>query len=291
MTHSEQLEMISRRIRHRLIRISHDARTGHLGGALSCVDILVALYWEVLRIDPADPENPSRDRLIFSKGHAVSALYTALAMRGFFPMEKLDAYNVLGSGLPEQPSPGCAPGVEWATGSLGHGLGVGLGMALASVINHTPYSTYVILSDGECQEGSVWEAAMLAPRLDIAPLTVLVDFNGWQATGRSREIMQMEPLPEKWEAFGWKACEVDGHDIQAIAEALKAPSDGKPKAIIARTVKGKGASFIEDDNNWHYRSPSAEEVERASVELFGRNPEAETTVSPNQTPGIESRKS
>lgn len=261
------LDLISRRIRHRLVRISHEAKSAHLGGALSCVDLLVALYGEVLQIDPSNPKDPARDRLIFSKGHAVSALYATLAMREFFPPEKLADYNRPGCGFPEQPSPGCVPGVEWATGSLGHGLGVGLGMSLASVINGIPYSTFVIMSDGECQEGSVWEAAMLAPRLNIAPLTVLVDFNGWQATGRSREIMQMEPLAAKWEAFGWQAGEVDGHDIPAIIEALRSPPNGKPKAIIARTVKGRGVSFIEDDNNWHYRSPSAEEVDRAAVEL------------------------
>jgi len=249
--------------------MSHDAKSAHLGGALSCVDLLVALYWDILNIDPANPVEPGRDRLIFSKGHAVSSLYVTLAMRGFFLPEKLEAYNRPRSGLPEQPSPGCAPGVEWATGSLGHGLGVGLGMALAATINKASYSTFVIMSDGECQEGSVWEAAMLAPRLPIAPLTVLVDFNGWQATGRSREIMQMEPLPDKWASFGWDAYEVDGHNIPEILDVLKRPSGGKPKAIIARTIKGKGVSFIEDDNNWHYRSPSAEEVARAANELFG----------------------
>jgi transketolase len=264
---ADYLDLIARHIRHRVIRISHVANSAHLGGALSCVDLLVALYWDVLRVDPANPDDPSRDRLIFSKGHAISALYTALARRGFFDPKKLEDYNRPGSGLPEQPSPGCTPGVEWATGSLGHGLGIGLGMALASTITTTPYSTFVIMSDGECQEGSVWEAAMLAPKLPIAPLTVLVDFNGWQATGRSREIMQMDPLPAKWTAFGWDACEIDGHNIPEILEALKQPSNGKPKAIIARTVKGKGVSFIEDDNNWHYRSPTAEEVRRAATEL------------------------
>jgi transketolase len=259
---------LSRKIRHRLIRMSHEAGTAHLAGALSCVDLLVALYGDVLRIDPAAPEAPDRDRLIFSKGHAVSALYVTLAFHGFFPEERLAAYNRPGSGLPEQPSPGCAPGVEWATGSLGHGLGVGLGMARASAITRCPFATYVLMSDGECQEGSVWEAAMLAPKLATGPLTVLVDFNGWQATGRSREIMQIEPLPAKWASFGWEALEVDGHDIGAVRSALLRPRDGaKPRAIVARTVKGKGASFIEDDNNWHYRSPTAEEVARAAREL------------------------
>jgi len=261
------LAALSRRIRLRLIRMSHEAGSAHLGGALSCVDLLVALYWDILRIDPAKPRDPGRDRLVFSKGHAISALYTVLAMRGFFPEEQLAEYNQPGAGLPEHPSPWQVPGVEWATGSLGHGLGVGLGMALAASIRKQDYATFVLMSDGECQEGSVWEAAMLAPRLPLAPLTVLVDFNGWQATGRSRDIMQMEPLGAKWEQFGWDACEIDGHDLAALLDALRRPRDGRPRAIVARTVKGKGASFIEDDNNWHYRSPSADEVVQAAREL------------------------
>jgi transketolase len=261
------LDQISREIRLRLIRMSHEAQSAHLAGALSCVDLLVALYWRVLKIHPALPGDPARDRLVFSKGHAVSALYTVLAKRGFFSEESLSRYNHPGAALPEQPCPGLTPGVEWATGSLGHGLGVGLGMALASTIQKNPHATFVVMSDGECQEGSVWEAAMLAPRLDLSPLTVLVDFNGWQATGRSREIMQMEPLAEKWSAFGWDASEIDGHSFGEILAALERPSDRRPRAIIARTIKGKGASFIEDDNNWHYRSPTAEEVLKAEKEL------------------------
>jgi transketolase len=261
------LETLARRARHRIIRISHEAQSAHLGGALSCVDLLVALYWDVLRVDPAEPRDPARDRLIFSKGHAISALYTVLAMRGFFSEDTLAVYNHPGAGLPEQPSPWKVPGVEWATGSLGHGIGIGLGLALAASLQRQPYATFVLMSDGECQEGSVWESAMLAPRLPLAPLTVLVDFNGWQATGRSREVMQIEPLAAKWESFGWETCEVDGHDLMTIRSALHRPRAGRPRAVVARTIKGKGASFIEDDNNWHYRSPSAEEVRRAAEEL------------------------
>jgi transketolase len=269
MTDPAELDHISRTIRYRLIEISHRAQTAHLAGALSCVDLLTALYWTRLRIDPATPADPARDRLIFSKGHAISALYTVLAMRGFFPEENLVDYNREGAGLPEQPSPGCVPGVEWATGSLGHGLGVGLGMALSARIKGLSYRTYVVMSDGECQEGSVWEAAMLAPRLGLGTLTALVDFNKWQATGRSTEVMQMEPLGAKWEAFGWCAREIDGHDLSAIVAALHEPvPEGKPLAIIAHTVKGRGVSFIQDDNNWHYRSPSAEEVVKAKQELL-----------------------
>ena len=262
------LEALSRRLRLRLIRMSHEARSAHLGGALSCVDLLVALYFDgILRIDPARPRDPSRDRLIFSKGHAVSALYSVLALRGFFPEDRLADYNRPGAGLPEHPAPWQVPGVEWATGSLGHGLGVGLGMALAAAIQKQDHSVFVLMSDGECQEGSVWEAAMLAPRLPLAPLTVLIDFNGWQATGRSRDVMQMEPLADKWRAFGWDAADVDGHNLPALLAALRRPRDGRPRVLVARTVKGKGASFIEDDNNWHYRIPNEAEMDLVREEL------------------------
>src|SRR5215831_6182230 len=159
-----QLQQISREVRFKLIELSHRAQSAHLAGALSSVDLLVSLYWNVLRVDPRSPEAPDRDRLIFSKGHAVSALYTVLAKRGFFPESDLDHYNDDGGHLPEQPSPGCAPGVEWATGSLGHGLGVGIGMALSAKIQGHSFRVYVIMSDGECEEGSVWEAAMFAPK-------------------------------------------------------------------------------------------------------------------------------
>lgn len=263
----EYLKKITKKIRYKLIKMSNMANTGHLAGALSCVDLLVALYWEILNIDPNNSYKYDRDRLIFSKGHAISALYTVLALRGFFDESILENYNQPSFGLPEQPCPNMTPGVEWATGSLGHGLSVGLGMALASKIKNVTFSTYVLMSDGECQEGSVWEAAMLAPKLPISPLTVIIDFNGWQATGRTIDVMQMEPLHRKWNAFGWEAITIDGHNLLEILNALKLGSNGRPKAIIAKTVKGKGVSFMEDDNNWHYRSPSQKEVEMAALEL------------------------
>ena len=263
-----QLDQVAREIRFELIEISHRAQTAHLGGSLSCVDILVALYWTALRIDPGYPDDPDRDRLIFSKGHAISALYAVLARRGFFPESDLRRYNEQGSHFPEQPWPGCAPGVEWATGSLGHGLGVGLGMALAAKIQGQRYQVFVVMSDGECQEGSVWEAAMLAPRLELGGVTTLIDFNKWQAIGRSNDVMAMEPLAQKWEAFGWTCREVNGHDPAELIAALHDPRPAdRPLAIVAHTVKGKGVSFIEDDNNWHYRSPSSDEVGQARVEL------------------------
>lgn len=260
---------LTARLRHRLIRMSHDAGTPHLGSALSCVDILATLYWGILRIDPARPEAPDRDRFILSKGHAASALYAVLAERGFFPTSWLDSFAQHGSPLAEQPAPRCAPGVEWATGSLGHGLPVGLGMALAGRIQHLPYHTYVCLSDGECNEGTVWEAALFAAAQKLDHLAVVIDYNKWQATGRSDEVMALPSLREKWAAFGWHASEVDGHDPQALLNALSSlphPS-GKPLAVIAHTVKGRGVSFMEDDNNWHYRIPTAAEVDEAGRQL------------------------
>jgi transketolase len=265
-----ELEAMARRIRGKVIELSHKASTPHLGSSLSCVDILVAAFWGGgLAIDPKKPSDPDRDRFILSKGHAATTLYTTLAHRGFFPLELLDTYMQSGGCLAEQPSPGCAPGVEWATGSLGHGLSVGLGMALAGRIQGRSYRVFVVLSDGECNEGTVWEAAMFAPAHKLENVVAIVDYNKWQATGRSNEIMALQPLKEKWQAFGWNATEVDGHDLKALVEALRNVPDGsgKPIAIVAHTVKGKGIPFMEDDNNWHYRSPDANELRTAKTLL------------------------
>jgi len=266
---AEALELLTRQLRFRLVQMSHEAGTPHLASALSCVEILVAAYWKVLRIDPAKPADPERDRFILSKGHAASILYATLAARGFFPLALLDGFGQPGSALTEQPAPGCAPGVELATGSLGHGLPVGIGMALAAGIQQQDYRVLVTMSDGECNEGSVWEAAMFAPAQPLAKLAVIVDYNKWQATGRSNEVMALAPLHKKWEAFGWSTCEVDGHDLNALTQVMSRIPDGsgKPVAIIAHTVKGKGISFMEDDNNWHYRIPKPEEVAAAKREL------------------------
>lgn len=255
---------LAKEIRMRLVEMSHHANTAHLAGALSCVDILACLYAKELKMKTTS--DPKRDRVIFSKGHAVSALYATLALTGFLPVSNLRNFNQPGANLPEQPCPKITPGVEWATGSLGHGLGVALGIAMGLKLKQSEARVFTILSDGECQEGSVWEAAMLAPKLELTPITAIVDFNKWQATGRSNQIMAMEPLSLKWESFGWAAIEIDGHNHQEIIKALESITK-QPKAIIAHTIKGKGISFIEDDNNWHYRSPSAQEVELARREL------------------------
>jgi transketolase len=233
------------------------------------VDALVACYWGTMNIDPAQPDDPDRDRFILSKGHGAMALYSTLAVRGFFPEALLDTFDEPGGVLPEQPAPRCVPGVEAATGSLGHGLPIGVGMALAARIHGRDYRVLVLMSDGECNEGSVWEAAMFAPAQKLEKLAVIVDYNKWQATGRSEEIMALAPLRQKFEAFGWSAYEVDGHDLGALVEAVRNVPDGsgKPVAIVAHTVKGRGVSFMEDDNNWHYRIPTADEVLAARKEL------------------------
>lgn len=260
---------LARQIRGTLVELSHRAGTPHLGSSLSCVDLLVATYWTALRIDPHHAAAPERDRFILSKGHAATALYTVLALRGFFPLAHLATYAVPGGNLPEHPSLGTVPGVEVASGSLGHGLGLGIGMALAGRIQGHAYRVFVVMSDGECNEGSVWEAAMLAAIQHLDQLVVLIDYNKWQATGRSNEVLALAPLAQKWAAFGWSSYELDGHDLPALVQRLQQVPDGsgKPIAIIAHTVKGKGVSFMEDDNNWHYRIPNADEVARAKQEL------------------------
>ena len=265
----KSLHQIARELRFRTVRTSHLSGTPHLGSCLSCLDLLVCLYWRVLKLDPRNARDEGRDRFILSKGHAAPVLFQVLAERGFFSVEDLEGYGQDGSIFGEHPpAPKYLPGIEAATGSLGHGLPMGLGMALAARIRGATYRTYVILSDGECNEGSVWEAALMAAAQKVSSLTVFIDYNKWQATGRSNEVLGLAPLAAKWAAFGWSVQEIDGHDFAAI-EAAVAKSDelGRPKVIIANTVKGKGVSFMEDDNNWHYRIPSAEEVRKAAADL------------------------
>lgn len=239
----------------------HRGKAAHLASALSCVDLLVAAYWGPYRRE---------DSIIFSKGHAVSAFYATLAARGYFPQEWLQEFNQDGGRLPEQPSPGSVPGLEFAAGSLGHGLPFGLGIALASRIRaQEDKRVLVLMSDGECQEGSVWEAAMLAGFKRVGRLTAIIDKNGWQATARTCEVTNLDPLADKWRAFGWHATEVDGHDltalIRAYEEAYQRPD--QPSVIVANTIKGRGVSFMQDDNNWHYRVPNDRELAAALAEL------------------------
>ena len=263
------LEAMAAALRGKAVEMSHAASSAHLGSSLSCSDVLAAAYWNVLNVDATQPGDPLRDRFILSKGHAASSLYAALALKGFFPMELLETYCTDGALLAEHPPANQLPGVEAATGSLGHGLPIGCGIALAAQIRSQNYRVYVLMSDGECNEGSVWEAAMFAAARELTNLCVIIDYNKWQATGRSDETLRLAPLRDKWEKFGWNAIEVDGHDVLELAYKMRdvPSSTGMPTALIAHTVKGKGVSFMEDDNNWHYRSPSAEEVILAHREL------------------------
>lgn len=270
ITNLIELRRVASKMRANIIETSSRTGTPHLASCLSSVDLLTALYFSVLRIDPINPRDVGRDRFIMSKGHGAMALFHALAQRGFYSEDMLRTYGEDGGVLAEHPpTPDHLAGIEAATGSLGHGLPLGLGMALAARIQKRSYNVYAILGDGECNEGSIWECAMLAAAQKASNLCAIVDFNKLQATGRSQEIMALDPLVDKWRAFGWDTCEIDGHDMGAILSALsKFPADSnKPTAIIAHTVKGKGVSFMEDDNNWHYRIPTTEEVVTSKIEL------------------------
>lgn len=263
------LKRCAAELRGRIIEVSGWAGIPHLGSCLSCVDILTTLYWGVLRIDPAQPKSTERDRFLLSKGHAAPALFQVLAKRGFFPESLLDNYGEDGSLFAEHPPAHGVPGVEAATGSLGHGLPLAVGMMLGMQLARQPGRVFALLGDGECNEGSVWEAAMMASAQRLERLTVIVDYNKWQATARSDEVLSLDSLCDKWSAFGWSAIEVDGHDIAALLDTFTCLplQPGKPSAIIAHTVKGKGVSFMEDDNNWHYRTPNPDEVQRSRHEL------------------------
>ena len=264
-----ELKKIASIARSRIILNSHRTNTPHLGSCLSCVDILVALYFDKLKINPRLPRSPSRDRFILSKGHGAAALFQILAMKGFYSDALLSDYGEDGSLFAEHPpTPDYLPGIEAATGSLGHGLPIGLGMALSSRMNSKNFHVYVLLGDGECNEGSIWEAATMAVAQNVDNLTIFVDSNKWQATDRTSDLVGGICLKQKWQSFGWNASEIEGNSMKEAIKALsKKPKKGVPTAIILNTVKGSGVSFMEDDNNWHYRIPNAEEVELAFKEL------------------------
>ncbi len=266
----ESLKKIANLLRRRILITSSEAKIPHLGSCLSCIDLLIYLYWYELKVDPNNPNGKERDRFVLSKGHGAPALFQALAERGFFSLDLLNEFGKAGSVFHEHPpKPGYIPGVEAATGSLGHGLPMALGMAIAHRSFNLPARSYALLSDGECNEGSIWEAAMLAAAQRVYTLTAIIDFNKWQATGRSKEIMALEPLADKWRAFGWHAQEINGHNFAEISSALinARKEIDRPSVIVAHTIKGKGVTFIEDDNNWHYRTPNGEELSAALAEL------------------------
>jgi transketolase len=243
-------------------------------------DILAVLYSGVLRVDPGRPDWPDRDRFILSKGHGAAAVYAALAERGFFPTEWLDAYCQDGSRLAGHITHHGVPGVEVSTGSLGHGLSIGCGLALAGKREGRPYRVFVMLSDGECDEGSIWEAVLFASHHRLDNLIAIVDYNKIQSFGLVKEVLNLEPLAEEWRAFNWAVREIDGHNHSQILDALSRVSfkAGRPSALVAHTIKGKGVSFMENQLAWHYRSPDKEQLAQALIELGVEADLAEGTV-------------
>jgi transketolase len=265
----EDLQGIARKLRRHVISMISTAGSGHPGGSLSAADIVTALYFRVMRHDPSNPHWPDRDRFILSKGHAAPVLYAALAECGYFPLEWLTTLRKTGTCLQGHTDSRLTPGVDMSAGSLGQGLSVGIGMALAARLDRKDYRTYVLLGDGECQEGQVWEAAMFAPNYSLDNLTAIVDYNGLQLDGFTRQIMDLEPFVEKWRSFKWEVLQVDGHDMHQLVEALNkaAQVKGKPVVIVARTVKGKGVSFMENNVDWHGKAPDRAQTEIALQEL------------------------
>ena len=253
-------------IRKSIIRATYNARSSHIGSCLSIVEILYVLYFKVMNIDPTDPMKSDRDILLLSKAHASAALYATLAERGYFPREYLDRFSVNEGILPEHLDKGTAPGIESSGGSLGMGLSLGVGMAIASRLSDPHRRFFVILSDGECEEGSTWEAVMLASTLKLKNLIAIVDFNGLQAFGRTNEIIDQSNLAERWKSFGWEAYDVDGHDVKELERLLRL-DQSRPRALIAHTTKGKGISFMEDRLEWHYKSLDKTLYEQAMREL------------------------
>jgi len=259
----------AKEIRRNIVKMIAQAKAAHIGGALSVVDILTVLYFKILKVKPKDPNWPNRDRLIFSKGHAATALYSTLVQKGFASKNCLKNYYGNNTKLAGHPVRGCMPGVEVSTGSLGHGLPIGLGMAMSDKYDKKLSRTFVILSEGDCDEGSNWEAAMMASQLKLDNIVAIVDYNKIQAMGRVKEVMDLEPFREKWQSFGWNVKEIDGHDFKQIEKSLtKIPfKKNKPSAIIAHTVKGKGVSFMEDSLAWHYAYPDEDQLKQALEEL------------------------
>lgn len=263
------LKVKAQQIRKDIVRMLAEAGSGHPGGSLSSVEIVTALFFHVLRLKPEDPNWPDRDRFILSKGHAAPLLYAALAERGFFPREELLTLRKLGTRLQGHPAKEQLPGVEASTGSLGQGLSMGLGTALVAKLDQRDYRVYVLLGDGECEEGQVWEAAMAAAHYKADNLTAVLDYNGLQIDGPIEEVMSPLPFPDKWRAFGWAVRQVDGHDIPELIDALNwaAGVKGQPSIIIAKTVKGKGVSFMEDLAGWHGKAPDAKQAAQALDEI------------------------
>jgi transketolase len=267
----QEIEAAARATRRHIITMLAAAGSGHPGGSLSAVEILCALYFRILRHNPQDPAWPDRDRFILSKGHGVPALYAVLAECGYLPVEELTTLRQVDSRLQGHPLAGSPPGVEMSAGSLGQGLSFSIGQALAARLDGRDYRVYCLLGDGELDEGQVWEASMAAAHYSLDNLTAIVDRNRIQNDDFCENVMRTDPLPDKWQAFGWHVQEVDGHDLSQVIEALEKARDARsrPAVVIAHTVKGKGVSFMENNPEWHGKAPTPEQAERALAELAG----------------------
>jgi transketolase len=263
-----RLKLLALEMRKNILTMIYAGGGGHTGGSLSSIDILVSLYFHALRYDPANPESPDRDRFIMSKGHSAEGLFCVLAKAGFFPEAELASYGRFGSRLYGHPTMG-VPGVEMPTGALGHGLSVGVGMAIAAARDGRPNRSFVLMGDGELAEGSVWEAAMAGSHYRLDNLIGIVDHNGLQISGKVDEVMGLSPLADRWSAFGWAVVELDGNDVGRLVEAFDGlpARKGSPTLILARTTKGKGVSFIEGEASWHHRVPTEVQYRQAVDEL------------------------
>ncbi len=264
-----QLQAIAKQTRRHIIEMITAAKSGHPGGSLSAVEILVTLFFDVMRHDPANPKWPDRDRFILSKGHAAPVLYTVMAETGYTPIDELNNLRKLGSIYQGHPDVRFIPALEASTGSLGEGLSLGIGMALAARLDKSPSRTYVVLGDGEIQEGQIWEAAMFGSFHKVDNIVAIVDYNKIQLDGFVKDILDLEPIDDKWKSFGWHVIDIDGHSIPALQKAFAeaAETKGKPTVIIAQTIKGKGVSFMENNPKFHGTAPSKEEAEKALQEL------------------------
>lgn len=266
---SAELKSKANKIRKDIVRMITEAKSGHPGGSLSAVDVVTALYFKVMRHNRKDPKWKYRDRFILSKGHAAPLLYSVLAESGYFEVKELLTLRKLGSRLQGHPDMKRLPGVEISTGSLGHGLSVGNGMAIAGKLNKKGYRVYILLGDGECQEGQVWEAAMTASHYKLDNVTAILDYNGLQIDGPVKDVMHINPISNKWRAFGWYVIEINGHDFKEILDSFERVKKlkGKPSIIIAHTTKGKGVSFMENVVDFHGKAPTKEQMVQALKEL------------------------
>lgn len=266
---NKELKLIAARGRCLGMQMVFRAASGHIGGSLSAMDILTELYFEQLRVDPERPQAPERDRFVMSKGHCTPALYSILALRGYFPEKQLELFRSIEGHMSGHPDMVHVPGVDMSTGSLGQGLSAAVGMAIAGKMDSAAYRVYALMGDGEIEEGQIWEAAMSAAKYKLDNLCGIVDVNGLQIDGRTADVMPSEPLDAKFAAFGWNVIKADGHDFDSLRAALAAAKaeKGRPSVILAKTVKGKGVSFMENDAGWHGKAPNAEQYEQAMAEL------------------------